>query len=252
MIYSRQSLPQDYYIYAYIRSQDSCAAPKGTPYYIGKGSGRRAWVKHKINLPEDPAYIVILESNLTEIGAFALERRMIQWYGRIDNNTGILRNRTEGGEQPPNRLGVKMSKESIRKQIETKVKNGTCASSPDVIKKQLSTKKENGTLSASPETRSKQLETRKKNGTLGASPETRKKQWETRKRNGENPITVKKRAMSLKGIPRTKEWRENLSKASRETNHARGKHWFTNGVESILSFTCPEGYSPGRIRVTEK
>lgn len=97
MIYSRQSPPQDYYIYAYIRSQDSCMASKGTPYYIGKGSGNRAWVKHKITLPEDPGCIVILESNLTEIGAYALERRLIRWYGRIIDNDGILENISKGG-----------------------------------------------------------------------------------------------------------------------------------------------------------
>ena len=27
-----------YYVYAYLRSKDSTIAPKGTPYYIGKGS----------------------------------------------------------------------------------------------------------------------------------------------------------------------------------------------------------------------
>lgn len=104
------------YVYAYLRCKDSKTAKAGTPYYIGKGSGRRAFVNHRYNggrvqTPKDRKYIVFVECNLTNIGALALERRYIKWYGRIDNNTGILHNHSDGGEGSTGAIRTKEMRE---------------------------------------------------------------------------------------------------------------------------------------------
>ena len=85
-------LHNDYYTYAYLREDK-------TPYYIGKGRGRRIYSKSKvIKPPDDKSRIIFLKKNLTEEEAFKHEIYMIAIFGRKDLGTGILRNLTNGGE----------------------------------------------------------------------------------------------------------------------------------------------------------
>lgn len=85
---------QNFYTYAYLRKD-------GSPYYIGKGRGNRAWAPHTrcaVQRPKDKNRILLLKQNLSEAEAFQHEKYLIAVLGRKDLGTGILRNMTNGGE----------------------------------------------------------------------------------------------------------------------------------------------------------
>ena len=87
-------MTNEYYVYLYLRED-------GTPYYVGKGKNGRAFRRRnygEVQRPNDECKILFHAKNLSESDAFMLEKELIAKYGRKDNNTGILRNRTDGGD----------------------------------------------------------------------------------------------------------------------------------------------------------
>ncbi len=113
-----------YYVYAYLRNKDSATAKAGTPYYIGKGTGNRYSRPHgRITVPLSNDFLKIVESNLTNIGACALERRLIAWYGRKDLHTGILLNLTDGGEGTRGYARSEDERKSISDKLRGRIKS---------------------------------------------------------------------------------------------------------------------------------
>jgi hypothetical protein len=100
--------PNIFYTYAYLREDK-------TPYYIGKGKNYRAYYKKKneIKPPRDKSRIIFLKNNLTEEEAFKHEIYMIAVFGRKDLGTGILYNRTDGGEGATNQIRTEEHKNAL-------------------------------------------------------------------------------------------------------------------------------------------
>jgi hypothetical protein len=100
--------PNRFYTYAYLREDR-------TPYYIGKGIGKRIIKRFKkdIKPPKDKSRIIFLKQNLTEEEAFKHEIYMIAVFGRKDLGTGILRNMTNGGDGTSGRIMAEETKRKI-------------------------------------------------------------------------------------------------------------------------------------------
>jgi hypothetical protein len=94
-----------FYTYMWLRKD-------GTPYYIGKGFGRRAYDRwsHIQNPPPMDRMVFYVAKDEAE--AFENEVALIWYYGRKDLGTGCLRNLTDGGEGA---AGIKQTEATKKK-----------------------------------------------------------------------------------------------------------------------------------------
>ena len=87
-----------FYTYMWLRED-------GTPYYVGKGVGKRAYVEHyrrgNVTLYPPPIGRMVFYIAKDEDESFENEVALIWYYGRKDLGTGCLRNMSNGGEKPP-------------------------------------------------------------------------------------------------------------------------------------------------------
>ena len=259
--------PNRFYTYAYLREDRS-------PYYIGKGEKDRIYKKGKgeVKPPKDKSRVIFLKQNLTEAEAFRHEIYMIVVFGRKDLGTGILHNRTDGGDgasglihTPEHRAKISAARKGKTLSPETKEKMSAAKKgiprSPET-KEKMSAANKGKTLS--PETRAK-LSAANKGKTL--SLETKEKMSAANK--GENnPMygkilsleTKAKISDALKGknnpmYGRTGENNPNYGKTYSPETRAKmsaakkGEIWITNGIQSrriSKNDIIPEGFGKGR------
>ena len=253
----------EFYTYAFLRENRR-------PYYIGKGQGNRIYEKRKrIKPPKDKSRIIFLKQNLTEQEAFRHEIYMIDVFGRKDLGTGILHNRTDGGEGASGAIRSEEtrkklseahknpSKETRRKigeaqkgkiiSEETRIKMSEShkgenhyfygKTHSDETKRKLSEANKGKTLSE--ETRIKMSEAHK--GHI-VSEETRRKIGEAKKGKIHSEEHRRKNSEAQKGKTRSEETRIKMSEAK------KGKKWWNDGCGNCKRMIeCPgNGWRLGR------
>jgi len=197
-----------YYTYAYLREDK-------TPYYIGKGKGNRAYRRRDkgIKPPRDKSKILILKQNLTEEESFRHEVYMIAVFGRKDLGTGILHNKTNGGDGVS---GAVVSDDTRRKMSEA--------------------------LKGKP--RSKEIRRKISESHKGKthSEESRRNMSESQKGKTFSEETKRKLSESQKGKNHSEETRRKMSEAR------KGRKWWNDGCGNCKRMVeCPgDGWRLGR------
>jgi hypothetical protein len=202
-----------FYTYAYLREDK-------TPYYIGKGKGERVYKKSKndIRPPKDKSRIIFLKQNLSEELAFKHEKYMISVFGRKDLGTGILHNRTDGGD----------GASGVMQTEETKLKRSNTLKGrprPEDVKAKIGEKNKGRTQTQ--EARDKIGETHKGN-----------KYWEGRKHTEESKNKMRDakvgKSSHMKGKSHTQDTIDKISASKKgKSNGCEGRKYSPETIEKM-------------------
>ena len=216
-------MKEEYYTYAWLRDD-------GTPFYIGKGIGNRAYCPHRrgdryMSAPPKEK-IIFLKKNLTEFAAYKHENYIISIL-EIKENGGMLINMSYGGEGSS---GRKSSEETKRKQSEAHKGKTHSKEHKDKVSYQVSQRKwwNNGEIDKHT------IECPGDGWVLGRLFNTSCKSYKT------NEFSEKSRKNNL-GKNVSDETRSKQSKVR------KGRKWWNNGEKTKLCYECPgDGWILGR------
>lgn len=201
-----------YYVYIYLRKD-------GSPYNVGKGS-RCRWRNnnHRVEVPP-PDRVIFPITNTTEEWAHFMEMEFIDFYGRLNDGTGILENWTDGGEGIS---GFKHSEESKRKIRETK-KNQSEETKRKLREAKIGKPRSEETkrkISESQKGKKMSEESRRKMSEAQrgktCTKETKRKISEAAKKRKQTDETKRKISQSKKGMAHSEQTKQKISESLRK------------------------------------
>lgn len=232
--------PYRFYTYAYLREDK-------TPYYIGKGTKYRIYEKRgrPCSKPKDKTRIIFLKQDLTEEEAFKHEIYMIAVFGRKDLGTGILHNRTDGGDGTSGRKLTDETKKKISASNKGKIRSSGFKGKKHSIESKIA-------MSNS------------KRGSVGTftgkthSEETKQKISKAFKGRTLSEEHKRKVGDAFRGKKITEDHKRKISQSKIGTKHSeetkikcgiknKGKKWWSDGKKCKFAIECPgEGWVAGR------